>query len=202
MSFTYLWKNRERPSLGSRPWLKAWAKRILNLPGLLNCELRSESWRFRGVRLGPLSSLGCDQLHNAERLQIGKGTFVGKASIHMLNPVTIGDNVVINDGVEILTGSHDPLDPHFRHILAPIVIEDYVWIATRAIILPGVTVGRGAIIGAGAVVAKDVPPYTIVIGNPARPIQKKRTEHLDYHPNMLRACYECWLGKPSPITKP
>lgn len=201
MSFAYLWKNRQKPKVGSPLWIKSWGKRLFTFRSLLQCELQWTYWRFRGVKIGHLSSLGCGKLHTPERLQVGHGTFIGKASIQLLNPVSIGDNVVINDGVEILTGSHDPHDSHFRHILAPVRIEDYAWIATRAMILPGVTVGRGAIVGAGAVVAKDVAPYAIVIGNPARPVNNKRTENLDYHPNMLRACYESWLGKPEPLVK-
>ena len=54
---------------------------------------------------------------------------------------------------------------------APITIEDDVWLATRAVVLKGVTVGRGAVVATGAVVTKDVPPYTLVAGVPARPIR-------------------------------
>ena len=57
--------------------------------------------------------------------------------------------------------------------MKPIVIEDYVWIATGAMILPGVTVGEGAVVAAGSVVTKDVPPWTVVAGNPAREVKKR-----------------------------
>ncbi|MEH7581800.1 DapH/DapD/GlmU-related protein, partial [Priestia megaterium] len=55
----------------------------------------------------------------------------------------------------------------------PVIIEDRVWIGARCIILPGVTIGKGATVGAGAVVTKDVPPYTVVAGNPAKVVKYK-----------------------------
>jgi maltose O-acetyltransferase len=66
-------------------------------------------------------------------------------------------------------------------------IGDRVWIAYRAIILPGVTIGEGAVVGAGSVVTKDVEPYTIVAGNPAR-VVNKRSPNLHYALN-----YQPWL---------
>jgi len=62
----------------------------------------------------------------------------------------------------------------------PVVIEDHAWIGVRAVILPGVTVGRGAIVGAGAVVTRDVEPLTTVFGNPARPVGSRPEEELDF----------------------
>jgi len=64
--------------------------------------------------------------------------------------VRIGSHVCINDGVVILTASHDVNDPHWRAVTKPVVIDDYAWIATGATILPGVRIGRGAVVGASA----------------------------------------------------
>jgi acetyltransferase-like isoleucine patch superfamily enzyme len=85
-------------------------------------------------------------------------------------PIKIGNNVDIGRETAILTLGHDPNDDN--HIVkgAPVVIEDYVWVAIRTTILPGVTIGRGAVIAAGSVVTKDVKPMDIVAGNPARKI--------------------------------
>ena len=74
----------------------------------------------------------------------------------------------------------------------PIVIGDYVWIATNALILPGVTLGRGAVVAAGAVVLKDVPPLGIVAGNPARLLEKSRVETLNYQPTNSLALFRAW----------
>jgi maltose O-acetyltransferase len=78
--------------------------------------------------------------------------------------------VSISPGVWILTDSHDMHDPSFPEILSPVKIGNHVWIGSRALILPGVTLGEGAVVAAGAVVTSDVEPYTVVGGVPARPI--------------------------------
>jgi acetyltransferase-like isoleucine patch superfamily enzyme len=82
----------------------------------------------------------------------------------------IGDNVNISPEVMIMTAEHDVNDPFFAGTEAPVVIDDYAWISTRATILPGVKIGRGAVVAAGAVVTKDVREYAIVGGVPAKQI--------------------------------
>lgn len=96
--------------------------------------------------------------------------------------ISIGKNVNISSQVIILTGDHDPQDKHFRYRSRPVIIEDYVWLSTRCIILPGVTIGKGAVVAAGAVVTKDVFPYTIVGGIPACKISDRNID-LDYNVN-------------------
>jgi maltose O-acetyltransferase len=97
--------------------------------------------------------------------------------------IRMGNNVNISPEVMILTAYHDPDADDFAGVEKPVVIEDYAWIATRALILPGVKIGRGAIVAAGAVVTKDVPPQMIVGGNPARIIRERKgnqTYELNY----------------------
>jgi maltose O-acetyltransferase len=84
--------------------------------------------------------------------------------------LVIGDNVDISPGVWILTDGHNMHDPQFRETLAPVKISNHAWIGSRAMILPGVTVGEGAVVAAGAVVTRDVEPYAVVAGVPARQI--------------------------------
>jgi len=88
--------------------------------------------------------------------------------------ITIGENVNIAPEVIILTAYHDPDSDDFSGIHKPVVIEDYAWVATRAMILPGVTIGQGAVVAAGSVVTKDVEPKSIVAGNPARCIRERK----------------------------
>jgi len=96
-------------------------------------------------------------------------------------PVTIGADVMMAPDVIVLTQNHEFAStaiPMIRQGLAeprPVVIEDDVWIGTRVIILPGVTVGQGSVVAAGAVVTKDVPPWTVVGGNPAKVLRYRKT---------------------------
>ena len=95
----------------------------------------------------------------------------------------IGNNVSISEGVAIFTLEHDPNSADFESRGAAVLIQDYAFIGARAIILPGVTIGQGAVVAAGAVVAHDVAPYTIVGGVPARVIGQRNHDlryQLDY----------------------
>jgi len=95
--------------------------------------------------------------------------------------LTIGDNVSISPEVMILTLSHDYDDPYFNDLDAgPVTIEDHAWIGSRATILPGVTVGRGAVVAAGSVVTKDVAPMTVVAGVPAKPVTVRDSGAAEY----------------------
>jgi acetyltransferase-like isoleucine patch superfamily enzyme len=75
--------------------------------------------------------------------------------------------------VWIWTLEHDPQSPDFATVGGPVTIEDYAWVGCRVVILPGVCIGKGAVVAAGAVVTKDVPPYAIVGGVPARTIGER-----------------------------
>ncbi|MFZ2489538.1 MAG: acyltransferase [Anaerolineae bacterium] len=108
------------------------------------------------------------------RLVIGRGVWIGQQCfLHSAGGIVIGENVGIGPAVRIITSTHaeegrDKPILHSRIEFAPVVIEADSDIGVGAIILPGVTVGRGAQIGAGAVVTSDVPPYAVVAGVPAR----------------------------------
>ncbi|CAG7632668.1 acyltransferase [Paenibacillus allorhizosphaerae] len=91
----------------------------------------------------------------------------------------IGNNVSISPEVMILTAEHEVNSSSFAGVLGKVVIQDYAWIGSRATILPGVTLGKGCVVAAGAVVTKDVPDYTIVGGIPAKTIGK-RNSNLTY----------------------
>lgn len=92
-------------------------------------------------------------------------------------PITIGDAVQIGPNVQLLTPTH-PIDPDLRRAgweaAEPIVIGDNVWLGGGAIVLPGVTVGSDTVVGAGAVVARDLPAGVVAVGNPARVVREVR----------------------------
>ncbi|HJN40945.1 MAG: acyltransferase [Anaerolineales bacterium] len=94
--------------------------------------------------------------------------------------ITIGDHVVFGHAVELYTSDHDPDDPAFSRRDAPIMIHTRAWIGSRAVILKGVIIGEGAVVAAGSVVTRDVQPFTIVGGNPARVIRERGTREFTY----------------------
>lgn len=113
------------------------------------------------------------------RMVIGDGTWIGQQCFfHSAGDLSIGRNVGIGPGVKILTSSHveegisKPI-LHSRIQTAPVVVEDDADLGVSCVILPGVRVGKGAQVGAGAVVASDVPPYAVVAGVPARLIRTR-----------------------------
>jgi maltose O-acetyltransferase len=112
----------------------------------------------------------------------GKNTYIGDHAylnfscvIIDNNEVHLGDHAMIGPAVQIYTAAH-PLEAEPRvqgwEVAKPVRLEDNVWVGGGAILLPGVTVGRNAVVGAGAVVTKDVPSNTVVAGNPARVIRE------------------------------
>lgn len=108
------------------------------------------------------------------KLKIGKGSIIGdKALLDARNGISIGKNVSFSSNISIYTEQHDHRDPMFRCNSSDafsVNIGDRAWIGPNAIILHGVHIGEGAVVAAGSVVTKDVPPFTIVAGVPARKI--------------------------------
>ena len=94
-------------------------------------------------------------------------------NLYSVDKIKIGTKVAISREAFICTASHDITRPERPLVTAPIAICDGVWIGARAIILPGVTIGEGAVVAAGAVVTKNVEPFTVVGGNPAKFIKKR-----------------------------
>lgn len=195
----YLWQKRLRPPIGTNAYFKAWAKRVLTAPTLISFAFRRWHLARRGASVDPDACIGpgnyAGRLIN---LRVGRSSFIGRVEMMLHGRVDIGMNVCINDGVVILTASHDILDPAWRGVVKDISIEDYAWIATGATILPGVRIGRGAVVGASAVVTKSVPDYGVVAGNPAVLLSKERSHVLAYSPIRFLAFQEAWLGTPAP----
>ncbi|MRG47651.1 sugar O-acetyltransferase [Chitinophaga sp. SYP-B3965] len=110
-------------------------------------------------------------------IRVGQNVFINQnCTLYDLGGLDIGDDVMIGPNVSIITTGH-PIDPSERRnatIGNPIVIERNVWIAAGATIIGGVTVGENSVVAAGSVVTKDVPPNTLVGGNPAKIIREIR----------------------------
>lgn len=107
-------------------------------------------------------------------LEIGDWSAIGeRALIYNLGRITIGSRVTVSQGAHLCAGTHDYTRPDLPLLKPPIVVRDQAWICADAFVGPGVTVGDGAVVGARAVVVKDVAGWTVVAGNPAREIRKR-----------------------------
>ncbi len=145
---------------------------------LLSHALRRVAYSRAGLVMGSGSSI-----HRGVRFD-GTGNFVmGNNSVinrgcRLDNRamVTIGSNVSISEEVIVLTADHDPVDRDFSGRERPVQIDDYVFVGTRATILPGVNLGHGAVVAAGAVVTRSVEPFSIVAGVPARVVGQRRND--------------------------
>lgn len=117
------------------------------------------------------------------KLHIGKGSIIGdNVILDARNSIYIGENVNFSSNVQIWTEQHDYKDPYFRCLSNKsfrVKIDNRAWIGPNAIILPGVHIGEGAVIAAGAVVTKDIPPYSLAVGIPAQP-KNTRNKDLKY----------------------
>jgi acetyltransferase-like isoleucine patch superfamily enzyme len=141
-----------------------------NLPSRLLREVYLRRW------LGSLGAksgvqMGCRFL-NGRKVFLGERNVINFGCLFDGRKycIRIGSNVSIGPEATILTLGHDPRSATFEDRGGDVVIGDRAWIGYRSMVLPGVHIGEGAVIGAGAVVAKDVEPYAIVVGNPARKI--------------------------------
>ena len=130
------------------------------------------------------------------RILNGRKIFLGERNVINFGCLLDGRQYTIRTGADvsigpeatILTLGHDPQDTDFAVRGGDVTIADRVWIGYRAIVLPGVTIGEGAVIGAGTVVTRDVAPYTIVVGSPARKVGERQRDlayHLCYAPFLI-----------------
>jgi maltose O-acetyltransferase len=150
------------------------------IPHLSFNFLRTSVWRAAGLRLGerarimgPLLISGPGDFRSL--LEIGDDTFIsGPLRVDLDAPVHIGSRVRIGHDVLLLTVDHE-IGPSVSrcgpNVSGPVQIGDGAWLSSRCVVLPGVSIGQGAIVAAGAVVTSDVPPNTMVGGVPARVIR-------------------------------
>ena len=173
------WITREIVSLAdqSQPRLWFWASWARLLPNFKLASVRAQFYRLAGCRIAPgvallgrLTLIGQGKV--AERLSIGGGSIIAPFVTFGLDAeISLGCNVSISPNAILYTGTHAlgfgsrRMNPTISP--KPIVIGDGVWVGMNALILPGVTLGQGCVVSAGAVVSQDVPPNMLVAGNPA-----------------------------------
>lgn len=179
-----VWLNHFKQSAFYR-WLVALlTEYLLNdvLPHIPSWSLRRFVMQRLKMRIGKNSFIMKHvYIMTPQQLTIGDYSHINRGcTLDARGTIKIGNNVSVSHNVSIMSGSHDCNSVNFRGRFLPIRIDDYVWIGTGAIILQGVTIGKGAVVCAGAVVTKDVGPYDVVAGIPAKTI-KQRNKELDYH---------------------
>lgn len=142
-----------------------------------------------GVKIGKNSFLqmGCYIYPSKGKFYIGNNTVINRDSIiDTRGNVWIGDNVNISREAAIYTGGHVINSDNFEYYSRPVIIKDYVWIGTRAMIMPGVVIEKGAIVMPGAIVTKNVRENIVVGGIPAREIGIRKSNlnyELNYNPS-------------------
>lgn len=161
----------------------AWSWPVSVLP-----SYRLRRWYLTRVlryRIAPSAAIHTGCWVTGFRLSVGEHSVINRnCRLDARGGLTIGSNVSISPECYLISASHDPHSPSFAGASKPtaVTIDDYVWLGVRALVLPGVTIGRGAVVGAGAVVSRDVPAMAIVAGNPARVIGQRQAEpHYTLH---------------------
>jgi maltose O-acetyltransferase len=157
---------------------------ILHLTGYIpSHNFRKFMYMLGGIQIGWGSTIHMGaRFYDPRNIVIGEDSIIGEyAVLDGRDKLMIGDHVALATGVMIYNSKHDINDKNFKPINGPVVIGDYVFIGPRAIILPGVRIGRGAVVAAGAVVTKDIKPNAIVAGVPAEKIGERKLKKLEYH---------------------
>ncbi len=156
---------------------------VLHCIGFVPCHfIRRFFYRLAGINLGAGSVIHTGaRFYNPGNIKIGEDSIIGeKVVLDGRDKLVIGNHVDIASEVMIYNSEHDIESSSFQAIHKPVVVQDYVFIGPRAIILPGVTIGKGAVVAAGAVVTKNVDAFQIVGGIPAILIGKRNNNDLHY----------------------
>lgn len=136
---------------------------------------RVSALRAWGAEINPSATLYHGfQVRSARRLRIGARTSVGDGAIlDARGGLTLGSDVNLSTQVHIWTAQHAWDSADFDYVSAPVTIGDHVWLSTRVTVLPGVSIGEGAVVAAGSVVTKDLAPYGLYGGVPARKLRER-----------------------------
>ena len=158
--------------------------RVLWMPGGLIFRLiprpffgaRSLLLRAFGARIGrDVHIYPSVTIYLPWRLEVGRQSAIGEgAYIYNLGGVSIGERATIRHRAHLCAGTHDYADPSMPLIRSEIAVEEDAWVCADAFVGPGVRVGRGAIVAARAVAVKDVEDWSVVVGNPARHVKRRR----------------------------
>lgn len=156
---------------------------VLHLVGCFpSHHVRRFFYRLAGIKIGSGSTIHTHaRFYQPSNIRIGRDTIIGEGVVlDGRAPLHIGDHVDFATEVMVYNSQHDIESDDFHATSAPVTIDDYVFVGPRAIILPGVTIGKGAVVAAGAVVTKDVQPFEVVGGVPAKVIGERKNKEPQY----------------------
>lgn len=144
--------------------------------------IRNIKYRFFGMKIGKGSTIHMwANFFNPKNIEIGEDTIIGDhAFLDGRDKLKVGSHVDIASSVMIYNSEHNLESENFSAIVAPVEIGDYCFIGPRVTIMPNVKIGNGAVVAGGAVVTKDVEPFTIVGGVPAKPIGERKNKNPNY----------------------
>jgi acetyltransferase-like isoleucine patch superfamily enzyme len=157
-------------------------RRVIREVDFIRNDFREIPFGSRGT--GVRISYECKFI-DPQNIEIGDYVYIGPHCLFGgIGGLKVGSNVAIGPHVYIYTNNHNYDDANFipfddKNDFRPVMIHNHVWIGGNVVIVPGITVGEGAVIGAGSVVTKDVPRCAVVGGNPARVIKYRNIEYFD-----------------------
>lgn len=145
------------------------------LPGMPLRYVRNALLKAFGATIPWRVPIYCSaKIYMPWNLSVGKYSCIGPhVELYNKAPIIIGNSVVVSQGAYLCTASHNISDPQMALITKPIILKDRVWVASKAFIGMGVTIGEGAVVGARGCVFKDIEAWTVVGGNPAIIIKKR-----------------------------
>ncbi len=155
-----------------RGWTRYMLYQVAYVP---SHHLRRFVYRCLGMKMGKRNVFHFGtEIREITKIEIGDSNIIGdNALLDGRQGLVLGNNVNISSNVSIYTLQHDHRAPLFKAIGGKVVIEDRVWLGSNVIVLPGVTIGEGAVCCAGCVVTKNVEPYTVVAGIPAKKVNER-----------------------------
>ena len=173
------WRTPKKELLARFVWNLVWTVFARPLPRAVGSGWKCFLLRCFGAKIGTGAVVYASAIISAPwRLEMGDGACIADGVIiENAERVIIGKQALLSQRVSLYTASHDIAAADFPRVAAPIIIGDYAWVAAEALIMKGVTIGEGAVVGARAAVFKDVPPWTVVGGNPARFIKNREIRH-------------------------
>lgn len=156
-------------------WSLTWCLCASWLPRSIGSGWKRLLLKFFGAKMGQNSNVySSAKIYYPENLVMGNNTCLASdVDCYNVAPIILEDNVTVSQGAFLCTASHDITDPTHHLVAEPIILKDQCWVGARAYIGMGVTVGQGAVVGATASVYKDIEPWTVVGGNPAKFIKKR-----------------------------